>query len=50
MVKPYKGDASVEESIDSTPPRRTIKRGAKPPLIKDPPGFFEDSDKEEEKG
>ena len=41
-------DKSIDESIDSTPPRRTIKRVAKPLAIKGPPGTFEESDEEEE--
>jgi hypothetical protein len=43
-----RGDASIEESIDSTPPRRTVKRCAKPPPIRVPPGQFEDSEEEKE--
>ena len=37
-----------DKSIDSTPPRRTVERVAKPPAIKGPPRTFEESDGEEE--
>ena len=43
-----RGDASIDESIDSTPPRRTVKKTIKPPPIRDPARHFEDSNKEEE--
>ena len=33
-----KPDASIDESIDSTPPRRTVERVARTPSIKRPPG------------
>ena len=35
-------------SIDSTPPRRTVNRVAKPPAIKGSLGSFEELDEEEE--
>ena len=43
-----RGDASIDESIDSTPSRRTVKKTIKPPPIRAPPRHFEESDKEEE--
>ena len=43
-----RGDASIDESIDSTPPRRTINRISKPSPIRVPPGHFEDPSEEEE--
>ena len=42
-----KHDASIDESIDSMPPRRTVARVARMPPIKGPPGQFEDSSDEE---
>jgi len=42
-----KPDASLDESIDSTPPRRTVEIVARPPPIQGLPGQFEDSSDEE---
>ena len=47
-LKTYRPDTSFDESIDSTPPRRTVKRVVKPPPIRGSPGQFEDSSSEEE--
>ena len=41
-------DKLIDESIDSTPPRRTVNRVAKPPTIKSPLGSFEESNGEKE--
>jgi hypothetical protein len=42
-------DTSIDESIDSTPPRRTMKRALKPPSIEVPPEQLKESDKGEDK-
>ena len=41
-------DNSIDESIDSTPPRRTEKRVVVPPPIRGLPGKFEDSSDDED--
>jgi len=41
-------DSSIDESIDSTPPHRTVNRVAVPPPIRGPPGKFEDSSGDED--
>ena len=41
-------DSSIDESIDSTPPRRTVNRVAVPPPIRGPLGKFEDSSGDED--
>ena len=41
-------NSSIDESIDSTPPRRTVNRVAVPPPIRGLPGKFEDSSGDED--